>query len=104
MTCSMSSPGFPGEHRRARATALETGHEKHNRSYQPMTARQASVALVPLPTTYKVWLLGNLLSRLGDATLFFALGWVATESGGVAAGLVLTSVAAPRTLLLLVGG
>jgi predicted MFS family arabinose efflux permease len=69
-----------------------------------MPTRRAREPLAPIPTAYKVWLAGNLLSRLGDAALFFALGWVAAARGGSAAGLVLTSVAAPRTLLLLVGG
>jgi MFS family permease len=36
--------------------------------------------------------------------LYFALGWVASTAGGSAAGLVLTSVALPRTVLLLAGG
>jgi MFS family permease len=36
--------------------------------------------------------------------MFFALGWAATAHGGGAAGLVLTAVTLPRTLLLLVGG
>ena len=57
-----------------------------------------------IPRTYFVWLAGSLVSRLGDSVLFFALGWVAAGLGGAAAGLVLTCVAAPRTVLLLVGG
>lgn len=58
----------------------------------------------PLPTVYLVWLSGSLLSRLGDTAFFFALGWAATGYGGRTAGLVLTAVALPRTLLLLLGG
>ncbi|WP_410652708.1 MFS transporter [Amycolatopsis sp. cmx-4-54] len=57
-----------------------------------------------LPRSYLLWLGGALTSQLGDAVLYFALGWAASVHGGVAAGLVLTSIALPRTLLLLLGG
>ncbi|WP_079053862.1 MFS transporter [Streptomyces graminilatus] len=57
-----------------------------------------------LPRTYLLWLGGAFTSQLGDAAMYFALGWAATAHGGGAAGLVLTSVALPRTLLLLLGG
>jgi MFS family permease len=57
-----------------------------------------------LPSVYRVWLVGALVSQLGDSVLYFALGWVASAAGGSAAGLVLTSVALPRTVLLLAGG
>ncbi|MFE7358333.1 MFS transporter [Streptomyces sp. NPDC057543] len=57
-----------------------------------------------LPKDYLIWLSGALTSQLGDAAMFFALGWAATAHGGGAAGLVLTAVTLPRTLLLLVGG
>ena len=36
--------------------------------------------------------------------LLFALGWAANAHGGMWAGLVLTAIAAPRTVLLLAGG
>ncbi|RKN07046.1 MFS transporter [Streptomyces radicis] len=57
-----------------------------------------------LPRAYRVWLGGALGSLLGDAVLYFALGWAAAAHGGAAAGLVLTSITLPRTALLLVGG
>jgi MFS family permease len=57
-----------------------------------------------LPATYNVWLAGSLTSQLGDAALYFALGWAASAIGGSAAGLVLSAVALPRTLLLMMGG
>lgn len=57
-----------------------------------------------LPKVYFLWLGGAFASQLGDAAMFFALGWTAAEHGGGAAGLVLTAVTLPRTLLLLLGG
>lgn len=57
-----------------------------------------------LPMTYVVWLGGSLVSQLGDAALYFALGWAASAVGGSAAGLVLSAIALPRTALLLLGG
>ncbi|WP_220131208.1 MFS transporter [Streptomyces sp. PT12] len=57
-----------------------------------------------LPRAYRVWLGGALGSLLGDAALYFALGWAAAAHGGAAAGLVLTSITLPRTAPLLVGG
>ncbi len=58
----------------------------------------------PLPGAYKVWLAGALASLLGDAVLYFGLGWAAATHGGVVAGLVLTAINLPRTVLLLLGG
>lgn len=57
-----------------------------------------------LPHPYLTWLAGALTSQLGSAAMFFALGWAATVHGGTAAGLVLSSVVLPRTVLLLLGG
>lgn len=57
-----------------------------------------------LPRPYLLWLSGALVSQLGSASMFFALGWAATAYGGSAAGLVLSSVVLPRTVLLLLGG
>ncbi|MFI6586791.1 MFS transporter [Embleya sp. NPDC050493] len=57
-----------------------------------------------LPRTYLVWLAGTQASLLGDAALYFALGWAAAAHGGRTAALVLTAVTLPRTLLLLLGG
>ena len=45
-----------------------------------------------------------MVSQVGDAALYFALGWAASAHGGQAAGLVLSSIGLPRTVLLLVGG
>ncbi|MET7301309.1 MFS transporter [Embleya sp. NPDC005575] len=58
----------------------------------------------PLPRMYLVWLAGTQASLLGDAALYFALGWAATAHGGSTAALVLTAVTLPRALLLLLGG
>ncbi|MGW3418208.1 MFS transporter [Streptomyces phaeochromogenes] len=58
----------------------------------------------PLPRSYYVWLSGALASILGDAVLYFALGWAAATHGGTVAGLVLTAINLPRVLLLIVGG
>ncbi|MGF7238938.1 MAG: MFS transporter [Frankia sp.] len=57
-----------------------------------------------LPAGYQAWLAAALVSRVGDAALYFALGWAASAHGGRAAGQVITAIVAPRTLLLLVGG
>ena len=51
-----------------------------------------------------MWLAGALASQLGDGALYFALGWAASEISATAAGLVLTGITLPRTVLLLLGG
>ncbi|MFB7243768.1 MFS transporter [Streptomyces populi] len=61
-------------------------------------------ATSPLPRMYYLWLAGALASVLGDAVLYFALGWAAATHGGAVAGLVLTAINLPRVLLLIVGG
>lgn len=66
------------------------------------TARGSEVA--HLPRSYLIWLGGALVSQVGDAALYFALGWAASAHGGPAAGLVLSCINLPRTALLLVGG
>ncbi|MEV7526436.1 MFS transporter [Streptomyces sp. NPDC091371] len=53
---------------------------------------------------YLVWLVGTRASLLGDAVLYFALGWAASAHGGGMGALVLTAITLPRTLLLLLGG
>jgi MFS family permease len=60
----------------------------------------------PSPSTpsYALWLAGSSASLLGDAALYFALGWAATAHGGGTAALVLTAITVPRTALLLLGG
>ncbi|MFJ3000151.1 MULTISPECIES: MFS transporter [Bacteria] len=63
-----------------------------------------TAARTRLSRTYLLWLSGAFTSQLGDAAMYFALGWAATSHGGGAAGLVLTAVALPRTLFLLLGG
>lgn len=57
-----------------------------------------------LPRPYLLWLAGLQTGLLGDAALYFALGWAASAYGGGAAGLVLTAITVPRTLLVLFGG
>lgn len=57
-----------------------------------------------MPRAFYGWLASASLSSLGDAALYFALGWVAAGFGPGTAGLVLTMVVLPRTLLLLAGG
>ena len=62
------------------------------------------VELTRLPRAYLIWLGGALVSQVGDAALYFALGWAASAHGGAAAGLVLSCINLPRTAFLLVGG
>ncbi|BCB80849.1 hypothetical protein GCM10022251_00220 [Phytohabitans flavus] len=57
-----------------------------------------------IPGRYWVWLAGVTLSLLGTQVLGFAMTWTAAGQGGVLAGLVLTMINLPRTLLMLVGG
>lgn len=57
-----------------------------------------------LPVSFKAWAAGALVSQLGDSALYFALGWAASSHGGAIAGLVLSMISLPRTLLLLIGG
>ncbi|MEV7182607.1 MFS transporter [Kitasatospora sp. NPDC093102] len=57
-----------------------------------------------LPRTYLLWLAGVQAGLLGDAALYFGLGWAASAHGGGAAGLVLTAITVPRTALVLLGG
>ena len=44
------------------------------------------------------------MSQVGDAALYFAVGWAASAHGGPAAALVLTGINLPRSVLLLAGG
>ncbi|MFE5580267.1 MFS transporter [Kitasatospora sp. NPDC056531] len=64
----------------------------------------ATTERAPLPGPYLLWLAGAQAGLLGDAALYFALGWAASAHGGGAAGLVLTAVTVPRTVLVLLGG
>ncbi|MFD7437083.1 MFS transporter [Streptomyces sp. NPDC059861] len=57
-----------------------------------------------LPRAYVLWLVGILVSLVGNAVFYFALGWAASEYGGSIAGLTLSAITLPRVLLLLVGG
>jgi MFS family permease len=57
-----------------------------------------------VPAVYGVWLSAALVSQGGDAALRFALAWAASGIGGLAAGLVMSAVVFPRTLLMLIGG
>jgi hypothetical protein len=72
------------------ASQLDTG--------MPARARPA------LPRMYLLWLAGTRASLVGDAAMYFALGWAATAHGGATAALVLTAITLPRTVLLLLGG
>ncbi|RGD60492.1 MFS transporter [Kitasatospora xanthocidica] len=72
-----------------------------------MTTAAATAAVgsrAALPRMYLLWLAGVQAGLLGDAALYFALGWAASAHGGGAAGLVLTAVTVPRTALVLLGG
>ncbi|MET8622245.1 MFS transporter [Kitasatospora sp. NPDC004669] len=64
----------------------------------------ATITRAPLPGPYLLWLAGTQAGLLGDAALYFALGWAASAHGGGAAGLVLTAITVPRTVLVLLGG
>ncbi|MEU9141307.1 MFS transporter [Streptomyces sp. NPDC048404] len=57
-----------------------------------------------LPRSYLFWLAGTRASLVGDAALYFALGWAASAHGGQMAALVLIAITLPRTVLLLLGG
>jgi MFS family permease len=70
----------------------------------PVTTQDASREARQLPAAFRLWVTGALVSQLGDAAMYFALGWAATAHGGAAAGLVLSAVSLPRALLLLLGG
>jgi hypothetical protein len=69
-----------------------------------IAATAESTPAARLPRSYLVWLSGAIVSQAGDAALYFALGWAASAHGGPAAGLVLSAVSLPRTVLLLLGG
>ncbi|MQS15592.1 MFS transporter [Streptomyces kaniharaensis] len=69
-----------------------------------ITADSTSSPSARLPRSYLIWLAGSRASLLGDAALYFALGWAASVHGGRAGALVLTAITLPRTALLLVGG
>ncbi|WP_369183636.1 MFS transporter [Streptomyces sp. Y1] len=72
-----------------------------------MTTATAPAGAPPraaLPRSYLLWLVGTQAGLLGDAALYFALGWAASAHGGGAAGLVLTAITVPRTALVLLGG
>jgi MFS family permease len=66
----------------------------------------AAAAIRPgaLPRPFLAWLGAATLSTYGDSALFFALGWTAAGIGPRWAGLVVTVITLPRTVLLLVGG
>ncbi|MGH3656228.1 MAG: MFS transporter [Micromonosporaceae bacterium] len=61
-------------------------------------------AAAPFPGSFRVWLGGATVSAVGDGVLFFAIGWTAAGLGGQMAGLLLSLVVLPRTVLMLVGG
>ncbi|GFH68985.1 MULTISPECIES: MFS transporter [Streptomyces diastaticus group] len=57
-----------------------------------------------LPRAYTLWLVGILVSLVGNSVFYFALGWAASEYGGSVAALALSAITLPRVLFLLVGG
>ncbi|MEV0278915.1 MFS transporter [Streptomyces sp. NPDC050610] len=57
-----------------------------------------------LPRAYTLWFVGILVSLMGNAVFYFALGWAASEYGGSIAALALSAITLPRVLFLLVGG
>jgi hypothetical protein len=69
-----------------------------------VTAVAGEVRPGVLPRPFLAWLGAATLSTYGDSALYFALGWAATGIGPRWAGLVLTMITLPRTVLLLVGG
>ncbi len=75
-----------------------------NRTGTPANAPSMTSARAPLTGRYKVWLVAALFSQLGDASLYFALGWAAAGYGGKAAGLVVSMIVIPRTVFSLLGG
>ncbi|MEU6236841.1 MFS transporter [Kitasatospora sp. NPDC047058] len=85
-----------------------TGTTAAGPSDSPHAGPADTPAAVPvragLPGRYLLWLGGTQAGLLGDAALYFALGWAASAHGGGAAGLVLTAITLPRTALVLLGG
>lgn len=65
---------------------------------EPVTRRSS------IPRVYWSWLGGVTFSLLGTHVLGFAMAWVAAGRGGLLAGLMLTMINLPRTVLLLAGG
>ena len=57
-----------------------------------------------LTTGFAVWLGAATVAATGEGVLYFAISWTAAGIGGRTAGLLLTMVVLPRTVLLLVGG
>jgi len=57
-----------------------------------------------MPRDFQAWVAAAAVSDAGVAAVYVALGWAATSYGGTAAGLVVATITATRTLLLLVGG
>lgn len=53
---------------------------------------------------FTAWLAAATVSSVGDGILYFAIAWTAAGLGGQTAGLVLTLIVAPRTVLMLAGG
>lgn len=53
---------------------------------------------------FVTWLGASTLAATGDGICYFAIGWTATALGGATAGMIMTLVVLPRTVLLLIGG
>lgn len=74
-------------------------------SHPPAPAELVQPPVVAaLPRPFSIWLGAASVSVLGDAVLYFALGWTATGIGPAWAGLILTMIVLPRATLVLLGG
>ncbi|AMM21562.1 hypothetical protein AX769_17215 [Frondihabitans sp. PAMC 28766] len=67
-----------------------------------MVAKHSGVTR--LPRSFTSWAITASLSDVGDNAMYFALVWAATAHGGASAGLVVSAITIPRTVLLLLGG
>jgi hypothetical protein len=63
-------------------------------------ARPARLLTAP----FTAWLGAATVAAVGDGILYFAIGWTASSYGGRTAGVLLSLVLLPRTLLMLLGG
>ena len=63
-----------------------------------------AISSTTVPFAYWAWLAGTAVSLLGTQVLAFGMAWEAARRSGLLAGLILTAVALPRVVFLLVGG
>lgn len=57
-----------------------------------------------IPPRYFGWLGADLVSKLADSVVIFAVGWLATAYGAGTAAIALSAITLPRTVLTVVGG